>query len=342
MLFGNGLGRSLSPAYFPLEAGIRNVWASEDDVLTDANKNAIIQCLPIDGGDLPEMPTSEGELSVLHKVVTACKLIGDVEREDPIWLTEHGRNFPEVIDHFIGRVALYYHRCNEVTDEYIECVSGVSWFAENYCTHIATLNYDNLLYQPLIETGVLSGYSGSLLDGFTGMTFDEANLTRHNSDLGWYLHLHGSPLFYDYRNQVKKMHQARLESSFDTDNILHRHIVLNHTEMKPEVISGSPLLSSYWEFFGRALEESSNLVVFGYGGGDSHINKRISNWVRSRKKQRENISITVVEYRDPGKDLEARRNFWKQKLDGNGLLSNADLTMHRHENILNFDWKSLA
>lgn len=342
LLFGNGLGRALAPEYFPLDAGIRSVWNDEDELLTAESKRSIIQCLP-DGDDGPvEMPSKEDELATLHRVVTACKLIGEVEREDPIWLTQHGRDFPRVIDHFIGRVAHYFHQCPTSTPEYLKCIEGVAWFVKNYYAHVATLNYDNLLYQPLIDAEVLAGYSGHLLDGFTGMTFDESSMARHRKELGWYLHLHGSPLFYDDNGSVKKLRQARLDESYATDNVLHRHIVLSHTKSKPEIISGSALLSSYWEFFGKALDESSRVVVFGYGGFDSHVNKRISDWITVRKKRREEVTVVVVERKDPTKERAARREFWKKKLDRNGSLADADLKLWRYANILDFDWKSLA
>lgn len=253
LLFGNGLGRSLAPAYFPLEMGIRSVWGDEN-ILNEDDKNAILQCLP-DGEDGPRpMPSSEDELAALQKVVTACKLIGEVEEDNPIWLTEQGRAFPKIIDNFIARVAYYFHNCAETTEDYQKCIEGVSRFVMKYYSHIATLNYDNLLYQPLIDSGVLSGYSGHLLDGFTSLKFDESNLVRHRKELGWYLHLHGSPLFYDHGNSVKKYRQSNLAGSFENENVAHRHIVLTHTTLKPEIISGSSLLASYWEFFGKALD----------------------------------------------------------------------------------------
>lgn len=341
LVFGNGLGRALSPDYFPLEAGIRSIWQDEDNLLTHASKRSIIQCLPEDEfGRPPQIPSSENELATLHRVVTACSLISGVERANSIWLTQRGRDFPKVIDHFIGKVAHYFHCNTERVPEYQNCIDGICWFVKNYHSHVATLNYDNLLYQPLIESEVLAGYGGHLLDGFTGLTFDESNMNRFRNMLGWYIHLHGSPLFFDDSGRIKKMRQENLDESFDPENVLHRHIVLSHTAIKPEIISGSPLLSVYWDFFGKALNESRNIVLFGYGGFDSHVNRRISDWITVRKKQQKKVMILIVEHKD-AKDLESRRRFWKRKLDRNDLLADADLRLKRLTNILTFDWKTL-
>lgn len=336
------MGRALAPDYFPLDAGIRHVWEDEDDLLTEQSKRSILRCLPQNENGSPQMPTTEDQLATLHRAVTACGLLSGIEREESIWLTTHGRKFPRVIDHFIGRVAHYFHNCPEATEEYWRCIDGICRLVEGQYTHIATLNYDSLLYQPLIEAGILKGYDGHLIDGFAGMTFSEANMVRRRAALGWYLHLHGSPLFYDNNGAVRKLKQPELDESYDTGNVLHRHIVLSHTKTKPEIISSSTLLSSYWELFGEALDESSRVIVFGYGGGDSHINKQISNWIRSKKKQEKRLALVVVEREDPAKENEARRRFWERKFDRDKRLTPSELILCRHPNILNFDWDGLS
>lgn len=339
ILTGNGIGRAVEPTYFPLDAGIQSVWDDTTDfLLSDQNKETILHCLPdLPSGGRPIIPKNENELATLHKVVTACDLIGEVENNNSIWLTDLGRDFPLIIDHFIGRVAHYFHCYSVNNPDYDSFIAGIAEYIRNNESHLITLNYDNLLYQPLIEEEVLAGYDGYLLDGFTGLTFDESNMIRHRKGRGWYIHLHGSPLFYNDGNSIKKLRQEWLDESFDPANILRRHIVLSHTKLKPEIISGSPLLSSYWDFFGQALSESDFLLVIGYGGADIHVNKKISDWIIRRKKLRLDIYILIIERRD-GRTNEDRMSFWKRRFDPKSILKKADLTLQRMDNILQFDW----
>jgi len=79
-------------------------------------------------------------------------------------------------------------------------------------SHVATLNYDKLLYQSLIENEILSGFDGTLVDGMLNRGFDEKALERrYGKDFGYYLHLHGSPLFYEHRGNVRKWQRHELD-----------------------------------------------------------------------------------------------------------------------------------
>jgi hypothetical protein len=71
-------------------------------------------------------------------------------------------------------------------------------FVSSTKSHVATLNYDKLLYEEFINAGICSGFSGQLVDGFTSSGFDSSNLVRlYGRNFGYYMHLHGSPLFKD-------------------------------------------------------------------------------------------------------------------------------------------------
>ena len=344
ILFGNGLGRAVDNAYFSLQTGIQSVWNDPADVvLTAANKRLVLQCLP---DPKPLMPSSEDELETIHQVIRACNFLNEVEQNNPIplWLTEGGRDFPGVTQHFIGKVANYFHECPNFPNAYIDFVNSLVGFIGSYDTHIATLNYDNLLYQPLIEAGILDGYNGHLLDGFTGtpLTFRETNMhrRRHNAHLGWYLHLHGSPLFFSNGRDVCKMHQPDLAISFNDRPILNRHIVLAHTRIKPEIISGSSLLSSYWDFFRRALDETATIIVFGYGGYDTHVNRQINDWVTANKTSGRNINLIVIERLDPAVANTTRISDWKNLLDVDSRLGPTEFELKRLNNVLDLDWKT--
>ncbi|WP_242628744.1 hypothetical protein [Xanthomonas oryzae] len=141
------------------------------------------------------------------------------------------------------------------------------------------MNYDNLLYQPMIKEKVLHGYNGALVDGFWKNGFAEDNLERkYRRDFGYYMHLHGSPLFVDRDDgdrdkKVMKLPQAELGTDQD---ITGSHIVLTHVKHKETVIAASRLLTCYWEHFAKALEESESAVLVGYSGCDRHLNSEVS------------------------------------------------------------------
>ena len=173
----------------------------------------------------------------------------------------------------------------------------------NNRAHVVTLNYDNLLYDPLCRRKILSGFDGVLIDGFKGK-FDPNNLVRFPdkvNKLGWFLHLHGSPLFVGDR-KLGGAGRAFLEAEEEC------HIVLTHVAHKLSVIESSEILSEYWERFDEALEESSEIIVFGYSGVDTHLNKVISNYGKDKL-------IGVVEWSGSGSNSD-RLEFWKSKFSG--------------------------
>jgi hypothetical protein len=195
--------------------------------------------------------------------------------------------------------------------------------------HVATLNYDRLLYQSLIDARCLAGFGGDLVDGFLRSSgFSPANLEpRGGNDFGWYLHLHGTPLFIDDEkgNPVKQpMPIAELTPT--------RHLVLTHVAHKPSVIDSSPVLSEYWRRLRQALKASRNLCLSGYSGEDAHLNDLIQG---ARAEH-----ITVVEWSGAGTTGRQgatdsdRQAYWRQK-------TGKETSVVRLENILDFeDWRS--
>jgi len=140
--------------------------------------------------------------------------------------------------------------------------------------------------------------------------------------LGWYLHLHGSPLFYDAANgKVKKLPRHQLASTI----VESMHLVLTHVRHKQSIIATSSLLTEYWKFLARALKESEEVVLVGYSGYDSHLNNFIS-------RRADGLTIRVVEWSGAQPDNDNRSEYWETKLK-------TPATVERYDSILEFiDW----
>ncbi len=192
---------------------------------------------------------------------------------------------------------MYFHHSElELPSDFI---GPLSTFINDTKTHVATLNYDNLLYDAFNASGVLDGYNGPLIDGFWRSGFAEDNLDRHQVERhGWYMHLHGSPL---YIGNSKIMGGERAFLGAEENS----HIVLSHVKHKPLIIGSSHILSTYWRRLEKAFEEADRIILFGYSGLDLHLNDRI----RLRK---DNKDLIVVEYSGVG-DYSDRLSFWEHQ-----------------------------
>ena len=151
--------------------------------------------------------------------------------------------------------------------------------------------------------------------------FAVENLERRPwSTYGYYMHLHGSPLFVDQDGNISKLRQGELGSD---DDVVGSHIVLTHVKHKPTVIAASPLLQAYWEYLEKALIESSEVLLFGYSGLDAHLNELLE--------RRSPEVIRVIEWDGAGSE-EERRAFWEKQFGRH-------VTLIRMSNILEFvDW----
>lgn len=295
IIFGNGLGMALDPLYFSLDRAIGEVWG-EDAILDEVGRTLIKNCLP-DRTDA--RPHGEDDLDTLQVALSACELLSRIGEERIHWLSEHGKHFPEAIRRFIYHTAHKFHGHQPGLPN--EFIGPLVAFVKETRSHIATLNYDNLLYQPLIENEVLKGYDGSLVDGFLNAGFAIENLKRKfGRDFGYYMHLHGSPLFVDDDNGLAhKMPQAIAGKLGKTES---SHIVLTHFKHKPTVISASDVLSAYWKLLDEALLESDSIVIVGYSGLDAHLNNLISGHSR--------LPIRIVEWLGE-RDSVARHFYWE-------------------------------
>lgn len=313
VIIGNGLGMALNPNYFSLRAGIDFVWKNKK-VLSEEHKALIVSAIEETSEDSP--PTDESQLDKLQVALIATEFLSLFEKGQTSWLSEKAKNLPAAFKQFIHEVAFYFHKSNlRIPDDF----SGTfSQWINSTKSHVATLNYDNLLYDAFKTTKILNGYSGTLLDGFWSDGFKDERLDRHNIQTkAWYLHLHGSPLFVGNR---KLMGEER-SIQFPDEN---SHIVLTHFSHKPLIIATSEILNSYWRRLDIAMDESEEIILFGYAGSDQHLNKRIT----ARKNLK---TLKIVEWHGSGERKE-RMAFWRKctGFDKFELLQYENILNHRN------------
>lgn len=309
---------ALDPRKYDLDNAIGVIW-DDESVLDSVSKNLIFKCLPDEGLDRPH---GEDQLDTLHLSMSACEFLLALGDENYHWLSDMGKNFPQAVRKFIYNVACTFHHSDcSLPEDFIEAFAG---FLTTTKSHIATLNYDNLLYSPLISRRVCAGYDGVLVDGFTNRTgFRDDNLERrYGNDFGYYLHLHGSPLFVDQDSKIIKLSQGDV-GCIDSSN----HVVLTHIAHKTAVISSSSLLMAYWNRLAQAITESEEIILFGYSGADEHLNQTIKNYGSEKK-------VVVVEWAGSGEKHE-RQEFWDQTIG-------SSVCLIQMESILRFqDWSAV-
>jgi len=290
------MGLALDSTYFSLENGLASVW-NDTSQLSEEHKELILSAIEGTTEDIP--PASEDQLDQLQVAIVATEFLSSFEVGGTSWISPQAKELPSTFRKYIHEVALHFHRSGcELPDEFLDPLSN---YINDTKTHVVTLNYDNLLYDGFKSKSVLDGYNGPLIDGFWASTgFDEEHLDRRNIKRhGWYLHLHGSPLFIG-NNKVMGAGRDFLDPEDES------HIVLTHVEHKPLIIGSSHILSSYWRRLEKAFEESDQIILFGYSGFDEHLNERI----RLRKEEKE---LLIVEWNGAG-EKDDRRRYWERKI----------------------------
>lgn len=325
-IFGNGLGRAISNHYFSLERVLRDAW-DDDDVLSERQKHLIRSCLPhdvLEGEDIA--PTSEPDLENLQRVLSACDTIRQFEDQiagtDGNWLNEHGMEFPTAIRRYLHNAACRFNQPVLGVDRALpnKFQKKLRGFIMHKGGHIATLNYDDLLYECFTDTDVFKKHR--LRDGFFNRKF---NFAAHETwykgkNEGWFLHLHGSPLFMGPSDQPEKITRAELDEKIGHDST---HLVLTSVQHKRAAIQSSEILKTYWDKLQQIIPESTNVVLFGYGGLDVHLNEQL-------RHLHHEADLRIVEY-DDGADLADREKFWR------AATGRKNLGLIRMQNILNFD-----
>ncbi|MDO6670554.1 SIR2 family protein [Cobetia amphilecti] len=317
IIFGNGLGMALDSDYFLLSRALEKVW-DLDDFLSDEQKELIKACL-----DTDQCPRSEEELDILHQVTAHCNSLKKLGRGCCGWLNQHGDDFPIATERYIHKTAIELYNYGGTLPR--EFVTPLTDFIKRTKSHVATLNYDKLLYQEFISSSVLEGYRGYLIDGiWASRGFQEDNLVRkHSNNFGYYMHLHGSPLFFESGDKIYKERLPSLSLNMKNHG---NHLVLTHVNHKRSVIQNSRLLSAYWYYLQLALHEASEIILFGYSGQDLHLNTMIKPHLANNTK-----IVKVIEWDDQS-DHRERNTYWNDALGGT-------VTLIRLENILSYsDW----
>ena len=296
IIVGNGLGMAIDPDHFSLTNALNEMWNNED-ILTEDHKELISRCTR--SGDAPQ---SEDELDDLHLAISSCKTLKRIGSGDIDWLTNFGKDFPQATAKYIHKVATQLHNYDGELPEVFEIT--LIDFVKATKSHVATLNYDKLLYSSFIENDVFDGYNGYLVDGMLNSGFSSDNMERlWGNDFGYYLHLHGSPLFINSNSTIKKL--AREDLTLDTVEV-GKHIVLTHVKHKPAVIADSYALTTYWDYLRFSLSEVDEIILFGYSGLDEHLNKLIRPYLAHK-------NIKVIEWTGTG-DETSRKLFWEREL----------------------------
>ncbi len=309
---------AINPDYFRLDEAIKSVW--EDEELVDAAaKQLICSCLP-EGAS--EYPRGEEDMDRLQLALASCEFLNNIQTEQFHWLTAHGKSFPNAVRSFIYNASIHFHNPDDKLPE--SFITPLIEFVSKTKSHVATLNYDNLLYRPFIDNNLLSGYDGILVDGFLSSSgFDEDNLVRkYSRRFGYYLHLHGSPLYVNRNEKVYKLSQCDVSQGSD---LLSSHIVLTHVEHKKTIIEKSNVLKTYWSFLQKSILESSEILLVGYSGLDVHLNDLISSLCETK-------NIRVVEWSGCG-EFVVRGEFWFEQLG-------KEIELIHLDNILEFtEWE---
>lgn len=207
VLFGNGLGRTLDNTIYSLDHALSMVW-KDATTLSEVQKRLISQCLPEDSTET--RPSSEEDLERLQQVLAACEVLQSVPLEGNVhWLSDHGLEFPSAIHKFIHSVAVMFFNAKDKSGARYSLPKDFTMalcdFVSANAPHIATLNYDSLLDTPFSRAKLVNGASGKLVDGIFGRGFERKNLFRkHQDSQGWFLHLHGSPRYFDSGGKIKK------------------------------------------------------------------------------------------------------------------------------------------
>jgi hypothetical protein len=326
-IIGNGLGMALDPNHFRLESGMAYAWnrcaRHTKKLLKNINKGNIL--------------SSETELIDIQKLLFSIRTLNTYAATYSFsnLLRKNGVKFYEDFNKYVLDVSHFFYDYNkDMPDQYKLFINHLSQFIVENPVHIAVLNYDKLIYESLLNKGGIFGKMGEcrLLDGMHATGFKEENLVRTYYDFGWYLHLHGSPLFYSDMATQKILKDKRDEYCPNDRNKYRHHLVLTHSEFKLDIINQSLLLEIYWKYFCKALNESKSIVLFGYSGNDSHINQVIANQLRKR-----DVKLFIIEYCNEESE-EKNRSKWKDKLD---LTNEFKFFHYREHNILMFDFIKL-
>lgn len=337
-LLGNGIGRAIDNNYFSLETGIQKSL----DELPNSERDVIEL--------LFDSNYSESALENHHSIANSChNLINLEDKHSLLYLNDNGKNFLRSFYNFIYLAAKYFweYPVEKIPAVFTEFINRFSDYIRGRKSNVANLNYDKLIYDPFVDGNILKGgYDGVLIDGIltrTGVFEAENFLHKNKNNLGYYLHLHGSPSIFFENNGVRKIHHKdKLPNSFHENNRMHNTIVLSHANLKSDLIFGNCLLATYFTVFRYALADSSTLCLIGYGGEDVHINKEIKQWIYEKvvNKVYDN-HIYIIDYSRSkiSKEEWVRKLYPNFKYEKLSIDNHIKLHYQPMDNILEFDFQ---
>tara|TARA_R110000868_G_scaffold393332_2_gene664295 strand:+ start:80 stop:1204 length:1125 start_codon:yes stop_codon:yes gene_type:complete len=362
IIFGNGLGMALNPDHFLLTNAMTRVW----DCPTRLSVGEKTTLGSLKGIETATGPKNEDELATAQVALAYLSSfraeLGDEALSE--WFKEDALNYPGTLNKYVFEVAyeLYsYLIPEEQRTLWKDFLTSLTCFIRDTRSHIATLNYDDLLYAPFvdghhfIEGGKTkwlcltkkdpesSNIAPYLRDGFfkgagqtlTAFTPDSFNWA---GDCGYYLHLHGSPLYVS-DTDARKLNRSEVATSTRT---LRRHIVLANRKDKETIIRRSEILSDYWDNrLPKCIADAEEIILFGYSGLDLHLNELI--------RDKHDGPIHVVEWSGSTHyplstdenvlehDPISAKEFWGSV----SVLSVPEANVHRMKNILEFrEWSN--
>lgn len=338
-IIGNGIGMALDYKYFTLNKGLNAAWK---EIKSRNIKTIIYRSLKS-----RKKPVTENDLRQVQDYFFKLKTIENLASTLPVKIRKHFKiisRFNDSYFSYIYDVSRYFF--NYEPQDGAENYQKYQQFIQNFATcivnpepivNVVTLNYDALLIRELYSYNnhnLFDGYNGYLVDGFLDSGFKKKNMERNSGrKFGWYIHLHGSPLFYtDDKGVIRKrtvntdpLQRSMFNPAGDYESG-DDHLILCDPIQKLERIQYSELLSSYFECFKEAINASDVIVLIGYGGGDCHINDLI--------KEKKGICKLVVEWKGANYTESDRMSFWKDAL-GDGV--NVKLL----DSIFDFDFNSI-
>lgn len=322
-IFGNGLGRSIDNDAYQLNTAMQAVWGKEKNGLSNDHKKIIRNTLAFQGDDINVGPQNEDQLKTIQEVIFACELLQKIEgirlpfrtddaRDTLAALTKEARELPDALRTYVRQVAIQFLGRGNLDVEFSQPLID---FINNRArpVHIETTNYDDLLYETFFSKSTTLNYG--LVDGCPPNVDDQLIFNRPKTEndyltdnnTGWYLHLHGSPLYVDMDADVRKLKRSDFNTL--TNYTLPGHIVLTYHEFKRRIIEESHILNAYWNIFCEKLYKSTNIILFGMSGDDEHLNDAI------RANAHQDATIRVVDWCDGNdREREAKELWWKEKL----------------------------
>lgn len=340
VFIANGVGRAVDSELLTLSSGIEKGLKSLNNTEKDIIKEFISLYTKddISAENITNVINNEENeiLAYINMVSMLTRMIktGKGKLKERFVSQQFG-DLANTINKFIYNVADSYNtekiKRNGIYPENFEgFAQSLGGFIYKNKAHLATTNYDDLLYRYFLDVQIKTGENTEafimnpskntiLSDGFTktnsGIQFDFSNHDLNSTS--WYMHLHGSSRFH---SKFGSGNVFKSYKKYDSNHV--PHIILNHFNLKEFEINLNPILHRYFDLFGKALAKINALYIIGYGGYDKHINNIVMN-------ANDKCKIIIIE--------RAQQDMNKNDLWRDLKSSNLDITLENSfENILDY------